>query len=243
MLNVNTENQPIISAAQASADANSQKSQDWAREQMNFQEQSNAKAMKFSADQAQRNRDWQERMSNTSHQREVQDLLKAGLNPILSAHGGATTPTGSSASGTASQGAKGDVDKGLTDLFSGLLNSVIAQATALQTTSMNNMTALETTNIAKDTAIKTSQIGAGAMLGTANINSMTNLKMQEKEQAFDEFMKKNYPQTPAGMASSIKEQFRDLLNINKNGKSLGDQIMDYKSPFKKWYPKSNGESW
>lgn len=44
----------------------------------------------FNASQAEINRDWQEYMSGTSHQREVKDLIAAGLNPVLTANSGSS---------------------------------------------------------------------------------------------------------------------------------------------------------
>lgn len=56
------------------------------------------KARQFSAKQAQIARDWQEKQSNTAYQRAVEDMRKAGINPILAAsRGGADTGSGAMA--------------------------------------------------------------------------------------------------------------------------------------------------
>lgn len=63
-----------------------------------------AQANAFSAEQAQKQMDFQERMRSTQYQTAVQDLSAAGLNPMLAyTQGGAGTPSGASAVGQQAQ--------------------------------------------------------------------------------------------------------------------------------------------
>lgn len=76
---------------------------DWSRTQ-----QQNA----FNASEAQKNRDWQEYMSNTAYSRAYKDLTSLGINPYVMFGGGASaasTPTGSSGRAAGSHHSGGNV--------------------------------------------------------------------------------------------------------------------------------------
>jgi len=58
------------------------------------------KAMAFENSQAERQMAFQREMATTEYQRAVEDMRKAGLNPILAAKGGNSSPAGASGSGS-----------------------------------------------------------------------------------------------------------------------------------------------
>lgn len=173
---------------------NTAMSQAFAREQMAFQSAENQKA-----------RDWQERMSNTAHQRQVKDLQAAGLNPILSVNSGAATGSASGASG-----ASGQVDtsaiSALASIAAASMN--IASNERLQQLQMEN--ALKIAGMQSASARSVAEIGRGNTL-YGNLRDLIDgvgdfLRPTFGSSAFDFFGKNKIRYS--GSADRIKTEYK-----------------------------------
>lgn len=120
-------------------------------------------ARDFNSAQASRQMDFQERMSNTAYQRATQDMVQAGLNPMLAfSQGGASAPAGSSASASAPGGATATgVTPEVSDMIGPAISTAFAARRADQEISnmkaQEDLTRAQRDNVAQDTINKGTQ--------------------------------------------------------------------------------------
>lgn len=156
-----------------------------ANKQANFNASQMERAMQYNSAEAQKNRDWQEKMSNTAYQRAMADMKEAGLNPILAANlGGASTPGG--ASGTvagASMGLQGASAPSISALGTGLLGSNYTESynENFNQSQWYNISDAFQNMIAKNSSTPTRLKGVVGDVIDAAANAAKNESAQQKE--------------------------------------------------------------
>lgn len=169
-------------------------------EYKDFALQTQASNNAWSAQQAQKQMSFQEHMSNTAHFREVADLKRAGLNPVLSAGGsGASAPSGAA---------------GQTD------TSVLQSITSYLMQQNQNLVSLEQQRVSAQTAMATAKMQADATMAAASAAAAASRYAADKNYALQIELASKYPNTPWGTLSAV------LNGDNYNGQGIVQRAKD-----------------
>lgn len=156
---------------------------------------------------ARENRDWEERMSNTAWQRGVNDMVKAGINPMLATSSGpASTPSNSAATVQPVDA----LGKGVSSAA-----SVGAQGLALKQQEANIQATLAN-------AYKTTQEGESAKWYAANAQLAANYDMNLKRQGV--LAKMQEMDLTDAQIRQINEMLPYLKNASDWGAKLNQQL-------------------
>lgn len=140
--------------------------------------------MAFNAAEAQKQRDWQERMANTVYTRSVANMREAGINPILAANMGLSgAAVGSGATASIGGTPSAPLAQNFMDTWSASQNASESHGSSWQSSEGGLITALSALGSALAKGLGAIQSGMNLSINMAGfedmINNMENIKNQE----------------------------------------------------------------
>lgn len=221
----------LIDMIMKNTDKNNAWSAAQAQKQMDFQERMNQIAQEFNAGEAAKNREWQEYMSSTAHVREVADLKAAGLNPVLSASGGngASVGSGATASISSPAGAKGDTDESGNSALVALYSAIINAQTQMSNANLSARTNLAMAEMQTQAQMYGSQLAAEASKYAAGTNyaaAKYGADMSYQNNEAQRQWNAEHPSNPYQVGSSLFGSVASNAKANASGQADGYNLLN-----------------